>query len=420
MLYYLHELQRSVMQPVTLMARQVAEAYSNSVNPLSYLPFAAETSASFELLERLGREYKKPDFNISPVQREGAEPVTITECIALKKSFCLLRHFQPSTPPARVLPVVLVCAPLSGHHATLLRDTVQKLLETHDVYITDWIDARIVPISEGVFHLDDYVAYLIEFMEYIGAKNEFHLISVCQPTVPALVAVSLMSAQKSQFVPRTMAMMGGPIDTRRNPTQVNALATTKSHTWFRNHVIYRVPSSYPGYMRMVYPGFLQHMGFVAMNPNHHLQSHWDFYEHLVRGDDESAEVHRKFYDEYNAVLDMDSDYYLDTIKMVFQEHALPKGTWVMGNTPSLKSYAGLAVDPSAIRDTALLTIEGELDDISGSGQTEAAHGLCVNIPAAHKQHYIAPQCGHYGIFSGRRWREMVYPKIKTFIEQHST
>ena len=305
-------------------------------------------------------------------------------------------------------PVVLIVAPLSGHHSTLLRDTVKSLLTGHKVFIVDWTDARMVPADEGPFHLDDYVAYMQEFMRYIGP--EVNVISVCQPTVPVLAAVSLM-ASRGEFTPRTMIMMGGPIDARRAPTAVNNLALNKSHEWFENNVIYRVPQNYPGANRLVYPGFLQHSGFVAMNPNRHATSHYDYFLDLVRGDEESAESHRQFYDEYNAVLDMPAEYYLDTIKTVFQDFALVNGTW---------HVAGELVRPQDIKNTALLTIEGELDDISGAGQTRAAHDLCTGIPRRASFHYDADGAGHYGIFSGRRWREHVYPEVSDFIANYGS
>jgi poly(3-hydroxybutyrate) depolymerase len=289
----------------------------------------------------------------------------------------------------------------------LLRDTVSVLLQNHKVYLTDWVDARLVPTSEGKFHLDDYVYYIQDFIRFIGADN-LHVISVCQPTVPVLAAISLM-ASNGEKTPVTMTMMGGPIDARKSPTAVNSLAMTKSFEWFENNVIYTVPPNHPGAGRKVYPGFLQHAGFVAMNPDRHLRSHWDYFQDLLKGDAPDAEAHRKFYDEYNAVLDMDSAYYLETIKTVFQEFALPHGTWRVG---------GQLVRPQDIKTTSLLAIEGELDDISGSGQTSAALELCAGIPKSNKEEYEVKGAGHYGIFSGRRWREMVYPKISEFIRKH--
>jgi len=300
-------------------------------------------------------------------------------------------------------PTVLVVAPLSGHHSTLLRETVRALLQHHKVYITDWTDARMVPMSVGPFHLNDYVRYIEEFIRLAGP--DVNVISVCQPTVPVLAAVSLM-ASRGERTPRTMTMMGGPIDARRSPTAVNNLAMNKSHEWFESNVIYRVPPNYPGAGRRVYPGFLQHSGFIAMNPDRHMSSHYDYFLDLVRGDGEGADAHRVFYDEYNAVLDMPAEYYLDTIKTVFQDFALVNGTWVVD---------GELVRPQDIKATALLTIEGELDDISGAGQTRAAHELCTGVPKTRQFHYDAIGAGHYGIFSGRRWREHVYPEVQKFI-----
>jgi poly(3-hydroxybutyrate) depolymerase len=285
---------------------------------------------------------------------------------------------------------------------------VRELLRDHKVFITDWTDARMVPEAEGPFHLDDYVHYVQDFIRLIGP--DVNVISVCQPTVPVLAAVSLM-ATAGEAIPRTLTMMGGPIDARRSPTAVNNLAMNKSHSWFEQNVIYRVPVNYPGSGRRVYPGFLQHSGFIAMNPGRHLKSHYDYFLDLVRGDGDNADSHRDFYDEYNAVLDMPAEYYLDTIKTVFQDFALVNGTW---------KVKGQLVRPQDIAATALLTIEGELDDISGAGQTRAAHELCTGIAKERKFHYDAMGAGHYGIFSGRRWREHVYPEVREFIATHQT
>jgi poly(3-hydroxybutyrate) depolymerase len=300
---------------------------------------------------------------------------------------------------------VLVVAPLSGHHSTLLRDTVMSLLQDHKVYITDWTDARMVPESAGPFHLSDYVHYVQEFIRHIGP--DVNVISVCQPTVPVLAAVSLM-ASAGEPTPPTLIMMGGPIDARKSPTAVNNLAMNKSYEWFDSNVIYRVPLNYPGANRRVYPGFLQHSGFVAMNPDRHLSSHYDYFLDLVRGDEENVDAHRRFYDEYNAVLDMPAEYYLDTIKTVFQDFALVNGTWRVD---------GELVRPQDITASAVLTIEGELDDISGAGQTRAAHDLCTGVPKQRQFHYDVKGAGHYGIFSGKRWREKVYPEVRAFIER---
>ena len=312
-------------------------------------------------------------------------------------------------------PAVLVVAPLSGHYATLLRDTVKTMLKDHKVYITDWKNARNVPLSDGEFHLDDYVNYVQEFIRHLQAKyGNCHVISVCQPTVPVFAAISLM-ASRGETTPLSMIMMGGPIDARLSPTSVNNLATTKPYEWFENNVIYRVPGNFIGKGRRVYPGFLQHTGFVAMNPDRHASSHYDYFKDLIKGDDASTEAHRKFYDEYNAVLDMDANYYLETIKTVFQEFKLVNGTW------DVRSANGKLerVIPGDIKNTAVMTIEGELDDISGSGQTRAALDMCTGVPERQKKHLEAEGAGHYGIFSGRRWRVLIYPAVRTFILEHN-
>ena len=369
--------------------------FGHPLSPLIYWPLARRVAASSDLFLRVTERYEKPQWGIA----EG------TPEVVLAKPFCNLVHFRQGTNKAKK---VLVVAPLSGHHATLLRDTVRSLMLEHDVWITDWVNARLVPLSAGPFHLDDYVSYVRDWIRFLSP--DVHVISVCQPTVPVLAAVALMAAN-GEVQPRTMTMMGGPIDARRSPTAVNNLALKKPHSWFEQNLIQRVPSKYPGYMRRVYPGFLQHLGFVAMNPDRHLIAHWDYYHKLVLGDGDSARAHRRFYDEYNAVLDMPAEYYLDTVKTVFQDYALPKGRM---------SVRGELVRPQAIRAPALLTIEGELDDISGNGQTEAAHALCLNIPRERRSHDVAPGVGHYGIFSGRRWREMIFPRVRDFISAYSS
>ncbi len=411
MLYQLHELNRSLLNPLAHWAEATSRLFNNPVSPLAYSPYAQRIAAGYELIYRLGKQYEKPTFGIEFVLVKG-KAVVIIEEEAEKKPFCTLIHFKKKLPPkefaALKQPAVLLVAPLSGHHASLLRDTVRSLLQDHDVYITDWLDARMVPQTEGPFHLHDYVYYIQDFIRKLGP--DLHVISVCQPTVPVLAAISLMASEHDTKLPKTMTMMGGPIDPRKSPTQVNNLAVEKPHAWFENQVIYSVPASYPGFGRKVYPGFLQHAGFIAMNPGRHAQSHWDFYMHLRKGDNESAEEHRKFYDEYNAVLDMPAEYYLETIKTVFQEHRLPLGTW---------KIEGKLVRPQDIKSVALFTIEGEKDDISGAGQTHAAQDLCFSIPKSDKQQFTVPQCGHYGIFSGRKWRDIIAPKIGEFIASHS-
>ncbi|MFN5701465.1 MAG: polyhydroxyalkanoate depolymerase [Betaproteobacteria bacterium] len=414
MLYQLYEAQRALLAPFSEFASASSKLYNHPLSPFTHTPMAQRISAGLDLMHRLAKDYEKPAFAIQSVRvgepASGAE-VAVQEQVAIEKPFCRLLRFKRFSDDPKVLaamkaqPVVLVVAPLSGHHATLLRDTVRSLLQDHKVYITDWTDARMVPVDAGPFHLDDYVAYVQEFIAHIGPQ--VHVISVCQPTVPVLAAISL-NATQGATLPRTMTMMGGPIDARRSPTAVNNLAMNKSHEWFQNNVIHQVPMNYPGAGRSVYPGFLQHTGFVAMNPDRHMNSHYDYFLDLIRGDGDSAEGHRQFYDEYHAVLDLPAEYYLDTIKTVFQDFALVNGTW---------KVRGQLVRPQDIRGVCLLTVEGELDDISGAGQTRAALDLCSGIPAQHKRHFDVLGAGHYGIFSGRRWREVAYPEVRRFIAQ---
>ena len=411
MLYQLYETQRAMLSPFAEFASASSKLYSHPLSPFAHTPMADRVSAGLDLMHRLSKEYEKPQFSIGTANVGGVD-VAVQQQIAMEKPFCRLLRFKRFTDNLQALsqmkehPTVLIVAPLSGHHSTLLRDTVRALLRDHKVFITDWTDARMVPLDAGPFHLDDYVTYVQEFIRHIGP--EVNVISVCQPTVPVLAAISLM-ASNGETTPRTMTMMGGPIDARKSPTAVNNLAMNKSHNWFEHNVIYRVPVNYPGSGRAVYPGFLQHSGFVAMNPDRHLSSHYDYFLDLVRGDGDSADSHREFYDEYNAVLDMPAEYYLDTIKTVFQDFALVNGTWHVN---------GQLVRPQDIKTTALLTIEGELDDISGAGQTRAAHDLCTGIAKTRQFHYDVVGAGHYGIFSGRRWREKVYPEVKQFIASH--
>ena len=413
LLYQMHEFGRAWMAPVTYWAEAGAKMFGANGGWPSTIPGANRLAAGYELLYRIGKDYEKPEFGIHRIEVDGRQHPVI-EREVLRKPFCRLLRFKRYADDAGNItemkgqPPVLVVAPLSGHHATLLRDTVRTLLRDHKVYVTDWVDARMVPASEGPFHLDDYVRYIEEFIRTIGA-DDLHVISVCQPTVPVLAAVSLMAA-RGEATPRSLVMMGGPIDTRESPTQVNDLAVDRPLWWFEANLVHPVPANYPGHGRRVYPGFLQHGGFVAMNPERHAQSHWDFYQHLVEGDLEDAASHRRFYDEYNAVLDMPAEYYLDTVRIVFQEQLLPRGLWDVG---------GERVRPAAIADTALLTIEGELDDISGVGQTRAAHELCTGIADRERQHLTVEGAGHYGIFSGRRWRGQVYPQLRDFIARYA-
>ncbi|MCH8476529.1 MAG: polyhydroxyalkanoate depolymerase [Wenzhouxiangella sp.] len=409
MLYQMYEFQRSLLSPLSLWAEASARVFSAPGSAFARLPGAERVAAGYELLHRLGKDYQKPRFDIHSVQAHGHE-VPVVELEAMNLPFCrLLRMKRYTDDPATIAdlrddPPVLVVAPLSGHHATLLRDTVRTLLADHKVYITDWIDARMVPAEAGPFHLADYVAYIRRFMEHIGTDS-VHVIAVCQPVVPVLAAVSLM-ASNGEATPQSLVLMGGPVDARKSPTGVNNLAEEKSMSWFRANLIHPVPGHFPGVGRRVYPGFMQHAGFMAMNPRRHVSSHWDFYKQLIAGDLEDAESHRRFYDEYNAVLDMPAEYYLDTVEIVFKRHLLPRGQWEINDQ---------RVEPAAIKGTRLLTIEGELDDIAGLGQTRATHDLCTGLPESMRHHLEVEGAGHYGIFSGRRWRSQVYPKVREFI-----
>ena len=419
MLYQFYETQRSLMEPFSEMAQTASKVFANPLSLAGQNPFAQRISAGYDLMHRLGKDYEKPEFGLRTIDVDGVE-VALHERVEINKPFCELRRFKRFSDDLTTLekikdqPAVLIVAPLSGHYATLLRDTVKTMLKDHKVYITDWKNARLVPLSEGEFHLDDYVNYVQEFIRHLQGKyGNCHVMSVCQPTVPVLAAVSLM-ASRGETTPLSMTMMGGPIDARLSPTAVNNLAMNKSHSWFENNVIYRVPANFPGAGRRVYPGFLQHTGFVAMNPSNHANSHYDYFKDLIKGDDASTEAHRKFYDEYNAVLDMDADYYLETIRVVFQDFCLVNGTWdVRGVNGKVER-----VRPADIKATALFSVEGELDDISGSGQTQAVHDICSGVPRSMQKHFEAKGAGHYGIFSGKRWREHVYPHVKSFILGH--
>jgi poly(3-hydroxybutyrate) depolymerase len=409
MLYSLHELQRSLLGPVADVAGATAALLDGQA-----WPGAPWMRASCALLHRITRTYGKPAFGLTTVMAHGHE-VAITEQTLASRPFCRLVRFTRSSADRATAdalaadPRVLVCAPLSGHHPTLLRDTIATLLQDHDVYLTEWIDAREVPVEAGPFHLADYVAWIQAFIRELGAAD-LHVLSVCQPTVPVLAAISLMAAA-GEVTPRTLTLMGGPIDARRSPTVVNKLATDKPIGWFESNMIHRVPGNHPGRGRAVYPGFLQLTAFVLMNPTRHAEAYQTYWFDQLRGAEGAAavQVHERFYDEYNAVLDMDAAYYLDTVRSVFQEFALARGTW---------QIAGELVRPAAITGTALFTIEGEHDDISGLGQTEAAHGLCAGIPDARKRHLVAEGCGHYGLFSGHRWRDAIYPALRGFIAEH--
>ncbi|MDC1311446.1 polyhydroxyalkanoate depolymerase [Burkholderiales bacterium] len=405
MLYTLHELQRSFLSPIVTAANVLKEATHSPFNPLRDLPFMRAVGANSELFTRVMQRYQKPSWDIETVEIDGKAVAVHTE-VTIDKPFCKLTHFRKDTNVHG--PKLLIVAPLSGHFATLLRDTVRTSLADHDVWVTDWVDAKMVPLSDGDFCLEDYVDYIKEFI--CSLTPNLNVMSVCQPTVPVLAAISLLASERNPCSPDSMIMMGGPIDARLSPTTVNQFADEHSHEWFANQMIMRVPQNYPGFSRMVYPGFMQHASFMAMNPDRHLNAHWEFYKHLMQGDQDSAEAHRQFYDEYNAVLDMPAEYYLDTVRVVFQDFLLPRGEW---------SIRGQRVDPGAIKKTALFTIEGELDDISGNGQTEAAQSLCSSVPKTRRKHLLAKSVGHYGIFSGRKFRTIIYPHITKFIQQQA-
>ncbi len=404
-LYSLHEMQSVGMTPLRMMANATKHVYSNPLSPISYTDFGRHMVAAGELMERITKKYPKPEFGIKHVKM-GNQKVDVEVEVAMEKSFCRLLHFKKQTDKEQAK--LLIVAPMSGHHATLLRGTVQALLPYHDVYITDWTDAREVSLGAGPFDLHSYIDYLIEFIHHLGKGA--HTMAVCQPSVPLFAAVALMSEAKDPCTPKTMTLMGGPIDTRKAPTQVNTFAKERSLNWFETHVITRVPFNYPGFMRRVYPGFLQLSGFMSMNLDRHIDAHIKHFQHLVEGDGDSAAAHRKFYNEYLAVADLPAEFYLQTIVEVFKHHALPKG--------ELKHHDKI-VHPNAIENTAILAIEGELDDISGVGQTKAALDIATELPKTMKKYHLQKNVGHYGIFNGRRWREHIRPVITNWIRKHS-
>ena len=412
MLYHLYEWTHAAVKPWLAAASMGRVMLNNPANPLSYTYPAKATSAALEVFDGLAREYSKPEFGIREVSCHGGR-IAITEEIVTLHPFCHLLHFKRdlSGLPERfqIAPKLLIVAPVSGHYATLLRGTVRALLEDFDVYITDWIDAREVPLKEGNFDLHDYIDYVLGFMRQLGPN--LHVVAVCQPGPAVLAATALLAAANDPCQPATVIIMGSPIDTRKSPTQPNLLAKSKPLSWFENNVIMTVPFPNAGAMRRVYPGFLQLTGFMTMNLDRHLDAHKNLYQNLVSGDGDSVSGHRKFYDEYLAVMDLSADYYLQTIQKVFQEHQLPDG---------LLEHRGQRVSLQAIKRTALMTVEGENDDISGIGQTQAAHDLCFNIPAAKHVDYIQPGVGHFGVFNGSRWRAEIAPRIRDFIYSNRT
>jgi len=406
MFYQLYELNHAAMAPFRAAADVMRMAYANPLNPWSQTPFGRTIAASLEMFERTTRRYGKPEFGL-PETVIGDKKVKVREEIVWSRAFCNLLHFSRAVPAGHRDPRILIVAPMSGHYATLLRGTVEALLPSADVYITDWIDARMVPMTEGTFDFDDYVDYVIEMLHFLGPDT--HVIAVCQPSVPVLAAAAVMEEANDPLSPASMTLMGGPIDTRINPTAVNKLAKDKPLEWFADNVIMNVPWPQPGFMRPVYPGFLQLSGFMSMNLDRHVIAHKEFFMHLVKNDGE-PEKHRDFYDEYLAVMDLTAEFYLQTVDQVFIRHALPKGELV---------HRGKLVDPAAIRNVALLTVEGENDDISGVGQTKAAQTICTNIPDSMRMHYLQPDVGHYGVFNGSRFRREIAPRIVNFVNEHS-
>ena len=405
--YHFFEMAQLAMAPARALSDLTRMTFKNPINPMTYTAVGRNLAASAELFERMTRRYGKPAFSIDKIFVDGRE-VGVTEEIVWLRPFCHLLHFKRDLPEsAPPQPRLLIVAPMSGHYATLLRGTVETFLQTHDVYITDWVNARMVPMAIGKFDLDDYVDYVIDMCVHLSEAGgqPFHILAVCQPSVPVLAAMARMEAENSPHVPASMTLKGGPIDTRRSPTAVNRLAEKRGSNWFRRNCIHVAPFPYPGVGRKVYPGFLQLSGFMAMNFDRHVNAHLEMFNHLVEGDGDSAEKHRDFYDEYLAVMDLTAEFYLQTIDTVFVYHLLPKGEM---------KHRGDLVDLTAIRRVGLMTVEGEKDDISGVGQTEAAQDLCVNIPADLRLHYVQKDVGHYGVFNGSRFRKEIAPRVCAF------
>ncbi|NJC34336.1 poly(3-hydroxybutyrate) depolymerase [Sphingomonas jejuensis] len=404
MLYDAYEMQKSFLAGASAFASASAGLLQHPANPFSYMGGGPILASALEVFAHASAPRGKPAFGLASTRVDGRD-VAVREEILGRKPFGQLRHFVREGVEGQ--PRLLIVAPMSGHYATLLRGTVERMLPGHDVYITDWRDAKLVPLSDGSFDLDDYIDYIVDWLELVGP--DAHMLAVCQPTVPALAAVAVMSAEGHPARPKTLSMMGGPVDTREAPTAVNLTATERPHAWFQQNVIATVPYSYPGAGRRVYPGFLQLAGFMSMNLGSHLLSHFEMFKHLVRGDGESAEASMDFYEEYRSVCDMTAEFYLQTIDVVFQRHALPRGEYFHRDT---------RVDIGAIKDTALLAIEGERDDISGLGQTKAALTLATSLRDDRKQYLMAEGVGHYGIFNGSKWRTRIAPVLEDFIKRH--
>ena len=404
MLYDAYEMQRSLLAGASTLANIGAGWMQNPANPLAYSSMGPIVASALDVFAHAAAPRGKPEFGIDKAEVDGRE-VAVREEIVLAKPFCTLKRFRREG--IEDGPRLLIVAPMSGHYATLLRGTVERMLCRHDVYITDWADAKLVPLSEGGFDLDDYIDYVIEFLERIGPGA--HMLAVCQPSVPCYAAAAVMSAEGNPARPRTLTLMGGPIDTREAPTAVNSMATQRPHAWFEQNVIATVPYGYPGAGRAVYPGFLQLAGFMTMNLGSHLTSHWEMFKHLVAGDGESADATKRFYDEYRSVCDMTAEFYLQTLDAVFQRHLLPEGKL---------THRGRRVDPGAIRDIGVLAIEGERDDISGIGQTKAALDISTGLPEDMKRYHLARSVGHYGIFNGSKWRKRIAPIVEQWIADH--
>lgn len=404
MLYHMHELTRMAMMPWRSAAQMARLFAAAPWNPLSYTPYAQQIMAGAEVFERVTRRYGKPEWGLSTTVIDGRE-VAVTEDPVIKRSYCHLVHFKRAV--ERDDPKLLIVAPLSGHFATLLRGTVEAMLPDHEVYIADWQDCRMIPVEADRFNLNDYIDYVIDFLHFLGPNT--HVIAVCQPSVPVVAAVSVMSGWGDLCAPASMTLMGGPIDTRQNPTAVNKLAEEHDFEWFERNVITTVPPPYPGAGRRVYPGFIQLTNFISMNLDRHMQSFHELFDHLVRGDDEEAEKRSSFYEEYLAVMDLPEEFYLQTIKVVFKDHDLPRGEMIHRWHP---------VKPETITRTAILCVEGELDDISGVGQTRATLDLATNLPEDMKKYHLQKNVGHYGIFNGGRWRREIAPVVKSFIREH--
>ncbi len=409
MLYNAYEVQRSMLAGASAFANFGAGLLNNPANPFAYFGGGPVLGSALEVFAHASASRGKPAFGLDTTEVDG-KIVAVHEEVVLRKPFGQLKRFVREGVEGG--PKLLIVAPMSGHYATLLRGTVERMLPRHDVYITDWRDAKLAPLSAGRFDLDDYIDYLVEFLAHIGAEGDPrpHVLAVCQPSVPCYAAAALMSADKHPNRPATLTMMGGPIDTREAPTAVNTLATERPHSWFQQNVIATVPRHYTGAGRTVYPGFLQLAGFMTMNLGNHMTSHWELFKHLVAGDGDSADATMAFYDEYRAVCDMTSEFYLQTISTVFQDHALPKGEML---------HRGRSVDPAAITDSGLLAIEGERDDISGLGQTKAALTIATKLPKTMKRYHMAPEVGHYGIFNGSKWRDRIAPVVEDWIAAHS-